>query len=132
MSRVYSDTSALFALLVPTDEAHARARSAFSRLKAQEAVLVTTSYVLVETYILLQRRFGPSSVQSFREGFAPLFEVVWVGSKLHERGLDLLLRRGEKDLSLVDAVSFIVVRESRIDAVFCFDHHFEREGFTLV
>jgi len=35
------------------------------------------------------------------------------------------------DVSLVDAVSFICIREARVDEVFAFDRHFESEGFPI-
>lgn len=132
MSRVFVDTSAVLALLNPADDAHPRARRAFERLAAREAPLLTTSFVLVETYALIGRRMGLGAVGAFRQSFAPLFEVVWIDGAAHEAGLDLLLERGRPDLSLVDAVSFHVMRQRRLDEAFAFDRHFEDEGFRLV
>ena len=131
MSRVFVDTSAILALLVPTDAAHERAGAAFDRLRTREAVLLTTSYNLVETYALLGRRFGRDATASFRTDFAPLLQVVWVDSDLHERGLDLMLARGA-GVSLVDAVSFVSMREHRLDEVFAYDSHFAQEGFQVL
>ena len=131
MNRVFVDTSAIFALLVPTDAAHDRAARAFDRLRARESVLLTTSYNLVETYALLDRRIGRDATASFRSDFAPLLQIVWVDDDLHERGLDLMLER-PTGVSLVDAVSFVCIREHRIDEVFAFDQHFEREGFAVL
>ncbi len=130
MSRVFVDTSAILALLNPLDESHAAARRAFEKLQAREAALLTSSFVLVETYALLARRLGLDAVAAFRRDLAPLLEVVWIGSDLHEGGLDLLLERRVRDLSLVDAVSFLVMRQRRLDEVFAFDRHFRDEGFT--
>lgn len=131
MSRVVVDSSALLAPLLPTDESHREARAAFGRLRGREAVLVTTSYVLVKTCALLDRRVGRDAVAAFREGFAPLLEVVWVDRDLYDRGLDLQLNR-PRGVSLVDAVSFGCIREARIEEVFAFDRHFEQEGFVGV
>jgi uncharacterized protein len=131
MTAVFVDTSAILALLNPLDESHGAARSVFAKLESSEARLVTSSFVLVETYALLARRLGLEAVVAFRREFAPLLDVVWVGSTLHESGLDLLLDRGLRDLSLVDAVSFLVMREHRIDEAFAFDRHFRAEGFSL-
>ena len=132
MNRVFLDTSAAFALLVSSDVSHPRAVRAFRALEAQSALLVTSSYVLVETYALLTRRVGLDAVAAFRNGFAPLLEVVWVDASLHERGLDLLLDRGSARLSLVDAVSFLVIQSRDISDVFAYDRDFEREGFALL
>jgi len=131
VSRVFVDTSALLALLIPTDESHHDAATAFARLRDREAVLVTTSYVLVETYALLDRRVGRGAVAAFREDFAPLLEVEWVDRNLHERGLDLQMVR-PRGVSLVDAVSFACIRKARIDEAFAYDRHFEQEGFASV
>ncbi|MBN2493489.1 MAG: type II toxin-antitoxin system VapC family toxin [Deltaproteobacteria bacterium] len=132
MIRVFVDTSAVLAFLVPSDASHERARSAFARLQAMEAALVTSSYVLVELYALLTRRFGLEQVISFRRDFCPLLDVIWVGRDVHEKGLDLLIQREQRKLSLVDATSFVLARERSIDQVFAYDSHFEQEGFAIL
>ena len=132
MSGVFADTSGLLALLSRTDENHARASRVFAALRARQAALVSTSFVLVETYALLGRRLGLDAVRSFRADFAPLLEVIWVDEALHEAGLDLMLQRRKRQLSLVDAVSFLTMRQRRLGEAFAFDPHFEQEGFTLV
>jgi predicted nucleic acid-binding protein len=99
---------------------------------ARHAPLVSTSFVLVETYALLGRRFGLDAVRQFRSDFAPLLDVVWVDQPLHDAGLDLLLDRRKRLLSLVDAVSFVTMRNRKIADAFAFDPHFEQEGFSTV
>jgi predicted nucleic acid-binding protein len=123
MNRVLVDTSAILALLVPTDTAHEQARQEFDRLASERATLFVTSYVLVETYALLGRRFGPAALDRFRREFAPLLQVFWIAREIHEKALDLLLADGRRDLSLVDAASLVVFREERLDAIFAFDRH---------
>ena len=132
MSAVFADTSALLALLNPKDESHAEAEKAFGTLRVRQAPLISTSYVLVETYALVGRRLGLDAVRKFRTEFAPLLDVVWVDALLHDAGLDLLVDRNRRLLSLVDAVSFVTMRRRRVDEAFAFDPHFEEEGFTLI
>ena len=132
MTRVFLDTSAVLALMNPLDEHHRRARRAFEVLGAQRAPLLTTSLVLVETYALLGRRLGLAAVRGFRSDLAPLAEVVWTDEPAFESGLDLLLARKKRDLSLVDAVSFVVMRQRGLEHAFAFDPHFEEEGFSLL
>ena len=128
MTRVFVDTSGILALINPDDVQHGWAKQAFGRLKGSGASLVTTSYVLVETYALLARRMGPAAVEQFRAGFAPLLEVVWVDQPLHEAGLDALLGKRKRTHSLVDAVSFRVIRTMKLDAAFACDRHFREAG----
>jgi predicted nucleic acid-binding protein len=126
------DTSAIIAVLLSDDRRHRQAREAFERLAERRDVLLTTSYVLLEAYALLGRRIGIEAVRLFREEFAPLLDVVWIDASTHERGLDLLLRQSDRHLTLVDAVSFVVVRDERVDELFAFDRDFEAEGFPIL
>lgn len=132
MGRVFVDTSAILALRNASDVSHTKARTAFQRLVAATASLITTSYVLCETYALLHSRLGRAEVAAFREAFAPLLDVRWVDEDLHERGLDLLHKSRLRGLSLVDAVSFAAMREARVATAFAFDRHFEAQGFECV
>jgi predicted nucleic acid-binding protein len=132
VSTVFVDTSAVLALLVATDVHHKRAQRAFTQLAVEEARLMTTSYILVECYALIGRRLGLDALTKFRADFAPLLEVVWIGSDEHDRGLDLLEESNSAKLSLVDAISFVVARDRDVERVFAFDPHFTKAGFTAV
>ncbi len=132
MSRVFVDTSAVMALLVSTEDNHIKAKSILERLAAQDTSLYTTSYVLVELYALIGRRFGPRAVETFRADMAPLFKVTWIDEELHEAGLDLLSRQKRRRLSLVDAVSFVFMNQKRITDAFAFDSHFRQGGFNVL
>ena len=132
MSAVFADTSALLALLNAVDDNHSRAVRAFANLRTRQASLVSTSFVLVETYALVGRCLGLDAVRSFRANVAPLIEIVWIDDTLHNAGLDLWLDRRKRLLSLVDAVSFVTMRHRHLAEAFAFDPHFEQEGFNLV
>ncbi len=131
MSKVFADTSALHSAISSTDSNHQRARASFAQLKAERAVLVTTSYVLVETYALLDRRFGKEASRRFREEFTPLLDVIWIDREVHEQAMDVFLV-SPRSISLVDAASFICMRRLRLDRVWAIDRHFQEEGFEIV
>lgn len=131
MNRAFVDTSAILALRNPDDRDHPRATRDFESLRRGDVALFTTSYVVVETYALLGRRFGLDAVTAFRETLAPLLDVAWVDRELHEAGLDWLVQCKSRDLSLVDAVSFVYMRRERLERAFVFDRHFDDEGFSL-
>ncbi|MBI2895518.1 MAG: PIN domain-containing protein [Deltaproteobacteria bacterium] len=131
MTPIFVDTSAILAFLVANDAAHRRASRAFANLRRDRARLLTTSYVLVETYALLGRRLGAEWVRRFRESWEPLLEVVWVERRRHDAALDLLVEKGAT-FSLVDACSLMVMREHGLRRAFAFDAHFVAAGFELV
>lgn len=132
MSRVFVDTSAIFSLLTPEDQLHERAKRSFAELMDRSDRLLTSSYVLVETHALLGRRLGIAASEQFREQFEPLLEVFWIDRELHEKGLDLLLARRKRGLSLVDTTSFVLLKEHCIDRAFAYDRHFEAEGVNTI
>ena len=60
----------------------------------------------------------------------PVLDVVWVDEDLHRPAIEVLLASGSRSVSLVDRVSFAVMRREGIRRAFVFDEDFEREGFA--
>jgi predicted nucleic acid-binding protein len=88
--------------------------------------------VLAEASALVQRRLGPSAVRDLHEDLEPLFDVVWVDEDLHAAAVTALLAAVRRRTSLVDLVSFELMRRRRIDAAFAFDRGFALAGFRVV
>jgi predicted nucleic acid-binding protein len=131
VTAVFVDTSALYALLVSTDRWHRSALHTMRSLRRLDAELITTSHVLVECYALLGNRIGDDAVAALRDTVEPLLDVTWVDRELHDRALDAVISAGGKP-GLVDATSFLVMRERGINSAFTFDRDFETAGFSLV
>lgn len=129
---VFADTSALYALLVRTEEGHAEVAAAFSRLLQGRRPLVTSNYVLLETAALLQRRIGLPAVRDFDERIAPLLTLRWITEPLHRRAMDRLIRDDRRGVSLVDCTSFEVMEAEAITEAFALDRDFAAAGFRLV
>ena len=128
---VFADTSALFALLVRADLMHIRAKENFAYFAGRGVQLVTSSFVLVETVALLQRRIGLAPVHDFNARILPLLEVVWIDAEWHGRAMHRLLAQDSRGLSLVDCVSFEIMEAREIKEAFTFDRHFEENGFKI-
>jgi predicted nucleic acid-binding protein len=127
--RVYVDTSALLAIMDADDQNHARASAAWQALIADGSALVCTSYVLVETFALLQSRLGLAAVRAFQDDVVPLLQVKWIDAESHQRSVASLLVAGRRQLSLVDCASFDAMRNVGLTTAFTFDHHFGEQGF---
>lgn len=127
---VFVDSSALYARLDDNDQNHSAAVTAFGELPRSE--FVTHSYVVIETVALAQHRLGLRAVRELDEELLPLLTIHWVDERLHGLGMAALLAAGRRQLSLVDHVSFIVMREQGIDTAFAFDADFDQQGFTTV
>ena len=128
---IFADTSGLFALLVQNDYMHIRARENFAYCAKQGVQLVTSSFVLVETIALLQRRIGLAPVHDFNAKILPLLEVIWVNDKWYTRAIQRLFAQNNRDVSLVDCLSFEIMDSLEIECAFAFDRHFEENGFTI-
>jgi len=132
MTRVFWDTSALYAFLVAEDQRHAAASAIFNTFSARTTALVSSSFVVQETVALLQARIGIPAVRRFVHAVQPMLEVVWVDAAIHARAIAALLAAGHRHVSLTDWTSFEVMRERGIEAAFAFDPHFEEQGFILL
>ncbi len=129
---LFIDTSAVLAVLDPEEEHHHAACGAWAALQERNEALFSSNYVLVETVALLQRRVGLLAVRALQAEMAPLFHVHWVDEALHERALAALLAANRRRLSLVDWVSFEVMRRLGLDTAFAFDADFTDQGFRCV
>jgi predicted nucleic acid-binding protein len=129
---VFVDTSALYSALTVRDEHHRAARDRWTELLTGDEPLISTNYVLVETLALLARRVGFQAIRDFQADFVPVLQVSWVDQALHERAMAALLTAGMRDLSLVDCVSFAVMRGLGLDTAFAFDAHFVQQGFGCI
>ena len=126
---IFIDTSAVFALASARDLNHRGARRRYDALLHTRRQLLTHSYVLSESMALLHRRLGPGPALAFASE-ARAFEVEWVDESLHNSAV-AALRGAPRTVSLVDQVSFLVMRRRRVDEAFAFDRHFAAAGFRL-
>lgn len=127
---VFVDTSALYAVLDRDDSNHAAATGSFERLFGAEE-LVTHNYVHVEVEQLVRRRLGSRAAAILIDQLLPAMTTVWVDEALHSEAL-ATIRSAGRAASLVDQVSFAVMRRSGIDEALAFDADFAAEGFRAV
>ncbi|MGA1824098.1 MAG: type II toxin-antitoxin system VapC family toxin [bacterium] len=128
----FIDTSAFLAILDADDENHFEAKQQWEALIFEEHTLFCTSYILVESFALIQHRLGLRAVRTFHEDIVPLLIIEWVDESIHREGVTGMLAAGRKKLSLVDCVSFDVMRSLGIKSAFAFDRHFKEQGFTII
>ncbi len=128
MTVAFADTFYYLALLSKTDAAHARAveLARSSRLRT-----VTTDWILTEIGDALANpadrvRFAPL-VETLRS--SPFVTVVPFSAELFDRGIALYSERRDKDGSLTDCISFVVMQEHGLTDALTGDRHFEQAGF---
>ena len=127
----FVDTSAIYAWADAADPNHRTAVRALQRLLESGEDLLTHNYVLVESMALLQSRLGLAAATKFAAD-AKTFVVEWVDDDLHAAGVGALEASRKRRLSLVDHVSFLVMKRRGVDTAFAFDPDFTAAGFQLL
>jgi predicted nucleic acid-binding protein len=129
------DTGALLALASTRDQYHARARTIATRLAADGVRLVGHALVLGELHGHLLRRTDPATARRSVDALLSDTAFQWldVSSALLRRAMSGWIERfADQRFSLTDAVSFEIMRESRMTHAFAFDQDFETAGFQLL
>lgn len=129
---VFVDTSALYALLDRSDAYHKPAARTWTGFLKSDERLITSNYILVESFTLTQSRLGIAAVRLLEEDIVPVISIHFVGRDAHRSSISALLSAGRRNLSLVDCVSFEIMRTLGIKAAFTFDPHFKEQGFTIL
>jgi predicted nucleic acid-binding protein len=131
MTPVFADASYYVALFSPRDQYHADALRVSDDFRR---AIVTTEFVLIEVANAL------SSLQSRIHAAAlwaslitdPSVSIVLAEPALVSAGLDLFARRLDKEWSLTDCTSFVVMKERGLAECLTADHHFEQAGFRAL
>lgn len=131
MKPVFADTVYFVALLNPADQYHEQARS----LSLQPArPMLTTKFVLLEVGDAL-------SAPDNRPRFARLLEllrgqadveIVNLSDELFRLGCELHAQRPDKEWSLTDCTSFVVMKQRGLEEALTFDRHFGQAGFRAL
>jgi uncharacterized protein len=128
MKPVFIDTSYYVALLSEGDAWHRVAVEWSERILGRQVV---TEYVLVELG-------GAFSKARNRQAYVPFVRhlladpstlFIPASSDLFQRGLALFAARPDKDWSLVDCISFVVMKQHRLTDALTTDDHFKQAGF---
>ena len=97
---------------------------------------ITTNYVLTELVALLisPLRVPRPQIIAFVDGLkaSPHVDIVHIDSILDAQAWQLFADRLDKDWSLVDCASFVVMRQRGITEVLTTDSHFEQAGFVCL
>lgn len=128
---IFIDTSYLVALAVRSDALHGRAVALSNSLAGS---FVTTEYVVLEFVNSLSaaalRARAHAMLEQLTANGAVAIEPV--RDDLLRAGLALHRQRADKDWSLTDCVSFVVMRQRGIEDALAFDQHFVQAGFRAL
>jgi predicted nucleic acid-binding protein len=131
MNAVFADTSFCIAICNPHDALHDRAKAIAAALIGK---IITTEFVLVEVGNFFCRGNGRAVFQTLIENLSTAedIEIIPASSDCFRKGLGLFTSRPDKDWSLTDCTSFVVMQERAVTEALSADHHFEQAGFVAL
>ena len=132
MKIVFADTGYWVAVIDPQDHLHAKAWGVSSGLGRVR--ILTTEMVLDELLAALRkvplRSIAVKGVEAIRSN--PNVEVVPQTSLQFLAAFEHYRATPDKEWSLTDCASFVLMRERGIREVLAHDHHFEQAGFVTL
>jgi uncharacterized protein len=131
MSERFADSFVFLAMLNRQDRKHAAAVAALNNSRDP---LVTTTWVLTE---LVDGLCAVKSRAAFvaleaKPRSDPRVTIIPPEQSLYDAGLELYRQRTDKDWSLTDCISFLVMRQRGIAEAWTGDRHFEQAGFVAL
>lgn len=131
MTPVFADTACFLALLNPADRWHSQARGLSARPGTR---LVTSEFVLTEVGDALSQPENRPHFARLLELLRaqPDAEIVPASAALFQQGCRLHAARPDKERSLTDCISFVLMNDRRIELALTCDHHFAQAGFQTL
>lgn len=135
-SSVFVDTSGWAEPLIGNSLDHEPMVRFYRSLIASKRQMVTTNYILSELVSLLtaRSRFSRPEIVAIVNGVKRIrqLNIVHIDPVTDADAWAMLEQYTDKEWSLVDAASFVVMRRLGITDAFTTDHHFAQAGFLRV
>jgi predicted nucleic acid-binding protein len=134
MAEVFADTSGWANFFVRTEPFHAKANTLMRQWNAEGTRVVTTNYVILELIALytsplrIPRAQQVKTIETIKS--TSWVEVVHIDPALDNEAWTMLKKRLDKEWSLVDCSSFVLMQQRGILEALTTDHHFEQAGFV--
>ena len=133
MPDLFADTSGWGNLVDSTQPYHSLAANIYRTSRQRGRQVITTNYVIVELVTLMTSplRLPRSATVAFIESLktSPWVEIIHIDRQLDEQAWQLLRNRQDKEWSLTDCASFVMMEQRGITEALTSDHHFEQAGF---
>ena len=130
----FLDTSFLFALLNKADEHHPEAFEKQKIISNSRKRLITTEYVLVELAnglsAIKYREIAVKTINVLRNN--KYIIIINSSKELFIRGLEYYEKYIDKEWSLTDCISFLVMKDYKVHSALTTDHHFTQAGFEII
>ena len=133
--RTFVDTSAWVAIVDDSDKYHPKARSYYLQLLKGKTSLLTSNYVLAETYTWLRYHISHRYAVRFHEMVTSAeklrtLEILWVDRAVADAAWETFEKYSDQVFSFTDCASFVLARHAKVNEVFAFDEDFAVMGLV--
>lgn len=129
--QILVDTAYVLALVNERDQYHDRAQELADLFEGRN--LLITDAVLLEIGNALARSFKKQAIEIISYFIeSEEVEIFRHSSQIFDKAFALYKKYDDKEWSLVDCISFIVMRERGIKQALTFDRHFDQAGFVAI
>jgi predicted nucleic acid-binding protein len=131
--KIFVDTGAWFAIADKTDQFHRKARDYIKRIVENRNNLITSNLVVHEAAMLLSRKLSKEAASRFLQTIYndDDVEVIHCNEAVEKEAYSIFHHYAEQDFSIVDCVSFVLMKKLEIKRVFTFDKHFKTMRFVV-
>lgn len=130
---LFVDTSGWANLIERKSPLHKNVLNVYQQAIIQHRLLVTINYIISELVALLasRSRIPRQEIVLFVDTLktTPHIEIIHIDTTLDNEAWKLLKIRMDKDWSLVDASSFVLMARYGMTEALTTDHHFTQAGF---
>lgn len=133
MRRFFADTHFFLALLSERDVDHSAALGWWNDLQSGDQA-ITTAWVLVELADGMKHPHSRTICVRFVDRLRTQSNVriIEADATLFWRGFELYRQREDKEWSLTDCISFVVMGDHEVTKALTGDRHFEQAGFMAL
>lgn len=134
MNKVFVDTSFFVALLNSQDADHTTALVLQAELASKQISKLTSAYILLELCDglskLWYRSLAIQTVELLKRD--PTFHIIPASNEIWENAWHLFTAYQDKEWSLTDCTSFVLMRQFNLNHALTADKHFQQAGFRAL
>jgi predicted nucleic acid-binding protein len=131
---IFVDTAAFLAVENRRDTHHEEALVFRDAALSAGELLITTDYVLAESYTIIRLRAGHTVAVGFGEAVrgSRILRVEYLTPDVLDAAWEIFKSFADKEFSFTDCTSFVVMERLNISVAFTFDEHFRQYGRFVV
>ncbi len=131
--RLFVDTSAWLALNDKNDQYHNKAAVKSIEIKKHKIELITSEYIIDESITLIRYRVSHRAAVIFGDSLinSNIVTIIDVTGENRINAWEMFKKYEDKELSFTDCISFVLMKNLKLNKTFTFDEHFKQLGFEI-